>query len=162
VRSASQLIVSGGEIDALATVFDTGTLTLTNGSIAPRARWYDATYAEGVIRVLDSGTVNLRGGEFFGPILQEDTSVVNIYGHSFLVEGELPTASGAPSGVRIQGFYANGNPLDVSIFRDVMTSRDFLHVVPEPNTGLVCLYVFGLVFIGFRKGVRTALSQEPI
>mgnify|MGYP000679595916 CR=1 FL=1 len=84
---------------------------------------------------------------FFGDIDQQDESVINIYGHSFVTQGEFPNASQNPSGVRVQGMYANGSPFDITILRRGFDAQVFLHTIPEPTTFSLLGYS-GVVALG--------------
>jgi hypothetical protein len=160
VRDASHLIVSGGEIDGLTRVFDNATLTLSGGSIAPRAVWYQAADPSGVIRIEDSGTVNLRGGEFFGKISQADDSVVNIYGRNFIVNGELPNGTTTHSGVRVRGEYADGTHFDIPVGRDSTSAQVFLFTVPEPNC--VCLVALATSVALKRRRIKVRDERRKV
>ncbi|MDZ4658576.1 MAG: hypothetical protein SH868_13445 [Bythopirellula sp.] len=147
VRQNSHLHMTGGGIEALVTLFGNFIFTLSGGTVLPLVRGYDNSDVSGVIRVTEQGTLNLRGGMFFGDIDQQDESVINIYGHSFVTQGEFPNASQNPSGVRVQGMYANGSPFDITILRRGFDAQVFLHTIPEPTTFSLLGYS-GVVALG--------------
>ncbi len=153
----SHVNMTGGGIEALVTLFDNSTFTLSGGTILPLIRGYDAVDVAGVLRVTEQATLNLRGGIFlgstgshpFGIILQEDSSVINIYGHSFVTRGEFPKATVSPTGVRVQGVYRDGSPFNIEILRLGFDAQVFLHTIPEP-AGLVQLLVLIMSLAGQR------------
>ena len=132
VRGGSHLSMSDGQIQALTTILDHASFTLRGGSIEPLIAFYNAADPAGVLRVTDNGTINLQGGQFFGTLIQEGSSVVNIFGRSFIVDGEIPNGTTSPSGVRVQGIFGNGNPFDITIMREGLNAQVFLHTIPEP------------------------------
>jgi hypothetical protein len=146
VRGSSQLSMTGGQIQALTTIFDNATLTMAEGSIEPLIEFYDAADAAGVIRLKDNARMHIRGGHFFGSLLQEDASRVDIYGHSFLVNGDLPTSTEPLSGVNVSGVYADGNSFDIHITRMSENAQVFLHTVPESPSITAVISLVGMLF----------------
>lgn len=133
VLGNSHLLITGGRVEARTVVSEYATLTIAGGSIqctAAQCATDDTAY---VLNVEENGTINIRGGEIGTNTLLEDSAVANIFARSFSVDGELPSASVNPSGVRIQGTYADGHPFDLTIIRDIATALVFIHTVPEPT-----------------------------
>jgi hypothetical protein len=122
---------------------------------------YDFSTPSAILKVVDNSVLNLRGGTFFGAvendggaISQEDNSIINIYGHSFVVSGEIPIDNTPPMGVVVRGIYASAEPFSIRIGRRSSSAQVFLHVVPEPSAlsiilslgciaGLRCWYLAG-------------------
>lgn len=145
VGDESHLIVTGGQIESFTRVTDRGMLTLSGGRIAPLIRSHAADDIVGILDIADEGTLNLRGGDAFGIIFQHDSSVINIFGYGFDVEGEIPTSNDART-VRVTGFSPNGSPLAIEIGRRSANAQVFLHTVPEPSCcGLAAIALTGSV-----------------
>jgi hypothetical protein len=141
VRGASELYMSGGRIDAHTLIADSSTLTLAGGSISCRAAHCAADDVAYVVHVKDNGTLNFQGGAIGTDVRLDDSAVANVFGHSFVVEGDLPAATGSPTGVRVQGIYGNGTPFDITFIRDVGSAQVFLHAVPETASNVLVLFI---------------------
>lgn len=157
VYDSSRLNMTGGGIEALVTLFDNSTFTLSGGTILPLIRDYDAVDVAGVLRVTEQATLNLRGGSFLGSdglssgaILQQDSSVISIYCHSFVTQGEFPQATTIPRGVRVQGIYSDGSPFKIEIDRRSFDALVILHTIPEPMTAAQLLVIITISLAGQR------------
>jgi hypothetical protein len=145
VRDTSHLVINGGQIQARTEVKDHATLTMRGGSIEPLIRLYAAVEAPILLDLQDSAVLNLHGA---APSLDyvdlHDSSVAHVYGHSFVVDGDLPTGTSPGSGVTVSGMYANNQPFSVFFSRDPGTAQVFLHSIPEPSILTLISVVAGL------------------
>jgi len=134
VREKSILNMTRGQIQAHTRIVDDATLNLNGGTILGVAAFYPYVDAIGILSVEDRGTINLSGGQFAGELVQDDSSVINVFGRSFIVDGQPVSETGSTSGRRIQGIYADGNPINITISRDGTSSQVFLHTIPESRS----------------------------
>jgi hypothetical protein len=143
LRGRSSLTMTGGQIQGQTTCHDESTLTIMEGSSLPLIHTYQNSDVTGILEVKDAATLNLYGGNIFGQIYQQGSSTINVFGYGLNVDGELPTSPDTISGVKITGYYPNGNPLSLDIVRLSANAKVVINTVPEPSVlALICMLIF--------------------
>lgn len=107
-----------------------GTVNMTGGII------------EG-IGALDSGTVNLYGGEITDAIGAGDSSIINIFGYDLAL-----SSSGGEYGYGlVSGFWQNDTPFEI----DLSSPETYSHINLIPEPGTLVLMGFGVMIMKRRS-----------